>query len=74
MLGMDWRKSTWSMGNGDCLEARWRKASGSFSNSNYAEVRVLAGTVDVRDSKDPGPALSFAPAAWRAFLAGVKAA
>ncbi|MFF0723423.1 DUF397 domain-containing protein [Streptomyces sp. NPDC004134] len=29
--------------------------------------------IPVRDSKDPeGPQLSFAPAAWTAFLASVK--
>ena len=32
----------------------------------------LAGVVGVRDSKDPsGPALTFEPTAWRAFVAEV---
>jgi hypothetical protein len=51
-----WRKSSYSTANGQCLE--WRRA----------------GTgVAVRDSKDPeGPALSFTPGAWRAFIEGIK--
>jgi hypothetical protein len=33
----------------------------------------LAGIVAVRDSKNPhGPRLTFTPAQWRAFLAGVR--
>ncbi|WP_346533120.1 DUF397 domain-containing protein [Micromonospora sp. DPT] len=33
----------------------------------------LAGVVGVRDSKDPaGPALTFAPAAWRRFVETTK--
>ncbi|WP_308222434.1 DUF397 domain-containing protein [Kitasatospora sp. A2-31] len=32
------------------------------------------GVVPVRDSKDPGgPALVFSDAAWRSFVAGVRA-
>ncbi|MER7418191.1 DUF397 domain-containing protein [Micromonospora peucetia] len=52
--------------------ARWHKSSRSSTNGG-ACVEVadnLAGVVGVRDSKDPaGPALVFAPAAWRAFVA-----
>lgn len=33
----------------------------------------VAGVVGVRDSKDPtGPALTFAPVAWRAFVGLAK--
>ena len=55
----EWRKSSWSAGNGgDCVEV----------------ARNLPGVVAVRDSKDPaGPALVFAPDEWRAFTAGVTA-
>ncbi|RGD56614.1 DUF397 domain-containing protein [Kitasatospora xanthocidica] len=53
-----WRKSTYSNGDGDCLEV----ADG------------VAGVVPVRDSKDPhGPVLGFAPEAWWSFVAGVQA-
>lgn len=57
LTGARWRKSTKSGGNGgDCVEV-----AGNLP-------RVVA----VRDSKDPtGPVLTFAPAAWRAFVAQV---
>ncbi|WP_310373868.1 DUF397 domain-containing protein [Catenuloplanes atrovinosus] len=49
--------------------ARWRKSSYS---ADINCVEFLPGpnrTVMVRDSKDIGPTLRFAPAAWRAFTA-----
>ncbi|MBQ1022639.1 DUF397 domain-containing protein [Micromonospora sp. D93] len=58
LAGATWRKSTRSGGSGgDCVEV----------------ADNLPGVVGVRDSKDPsGPALTFAPATWAAFVAGVK--
>ncbi|MEV5764238.1 DUF397 domain-containing protein [Micromonospora sp. NPDC049460] len=56
----------------DLSNARWRKATRSgASGGNCVEVADnLPGVVAVRDSKDPtGPALTFAPTAWRAFVA-----
>jgi hypothetical protein len=55
----EWRKSSWSGGNGgDCVEV----------------ARNLPGAVAVRDSKDPGgPKLVFTPDEWRVFTAGVTA-
>lgn len=54
----EWRKASYSTGNGGaCVEV----------------ARNLPGTVAVRDSKDPGgPALAFAPASWQALLDGIK--
>ncbi|GAA3752184.1 hypothetical protein GCM10022225_40710 [Plantactinospora mayteni] len=57
LTGAAWRKSTRSNGaSGACVEVA----------DNLPEV------VGVRDSKDPsGPALTFAPQAWRSFVRGV---
>ncbi|MFF2081518.1 DUF397 domain-containing protein [Kitasatospora sp. NPDC058162] len=53
-----WRKSTYSNGQGDCIEI----------------ADELDNIVPVRDSKDPhGPALGFTPEAWQAFVAGIRA-
>ena len=56
--GAQWRKSTYSGGNGgNCVEV----------------ARNLPGIVAVRDSKDSsGPVLSFPPDEWAAFTAGVR--
>jgi hypothetical protein len=60
----------------DLAGARWRTSTRSGNEGNCVEVADnLAGVVAVRDSKDvEGPALTFAPAAWAAFLAHTKAA
>ena len=57
LSGAIWRKSTRSNNGGACVEVA----------SN------LPGIVAVRDSKDRGgPALTFDPAQWRAFVQGIK--
>ena len=60
LTGALWRKSSRSNGTGgDCVEVAGN----------------LPGVVAVRDSKDlAGPALTFGPAAWRAFLDTVATA
>jgi len=49
----------------------------SFSggaNESCVEVRITEVAVGVRDSKNSsGPAFSFAPAGWRAFVANLTA-
>ncbi|CCH20433.1 DUF397 domain-containing protein [Micromonospora lupini] len=60
----------------DLSNARWRKSTRSgASGGNCVEVADdLPGVVGVRDSKDPaGPALTFGPAAWRAFVTQIGA-
>ncbi|MFJ2777950.1 DUF397 domain-containing protein [Kitasatospora sp. NPDC087315] len=53
-----WRKSSHSNGQGDCIEV----ADG------------VPNTVPVRDSKDPdGPALAFSTDSWQSFVAGIRA-
>ncbi|MFD5662168.1 DUF397 domain-containing protein [Streptomyces hirsutus] len=53
-----WRKSTYSNGQGgDCLEL----------------ADDIPGAIPVRDSKNPtGPVLFVAPAAWAAFIDGIR--
>ena len=58
LTGVTWRTSSRS-NEGDCVEV----------------AGDLAGLVGVRDSKDPtGPVLTFAPSAWRSFLAAPPSA
>jgi len=59
LTGAQWRKSSYSSGNGgQCVEV----------------ARNLPGVVAVRDSKDPdGPALVFTADQWRAFISGARA-
>ncbi|MFI0462448.1 DUF397 domain-containing protein [Saccharopolyspora sp. 5N102] len=53
----------------------WFKSSRSAAASdNCVEIRLLTGSVCVRDSKAPEDGvLSFGSAAWRTFLASLKA-
>jgi hypothetical protein len=53
-----WYKSSFSTGNGQCVETAPHEEEGIY----------------VRNSRDPeGPVLHFTPQEWTAFLAGVKA-
>ncbi|WP_410814151.1 DUF397 domain-containing protein [Micromonospora sp. 067-2] len=55
----------------DLSGAAWRKSTRSSDSGNCVEVADnIVDVVAVRDSKDAeGPALTFTPAAWSAFLA-----
>ncbi len=73
-----WRKASYSGDNGGaCVEVGvWRKASNSGGNGGECVEVASTGNalIAVRDSKDPhGPELSFAPSAWRSFLARGRA-
>lgn len=59
----------------DLSRARWRISSRSGDASNTCvEVARIPAVVAVRDSTDRnGPALTFAPAEWGAFLGRLKA-
>ncbi|WP_031508482.1 DUF397 domain-containing protein [Streptomyces megasporus] len=53
LSGAEWRSSTYSGGNNECVEV----------------ADNVPGVVPVRDSKRPsGPVLGIGPEAWRAFL------
>jgi hypothetical protein len=55
------------------LTPTWRK-SARCGTAACVEVLTESTYVGLRNSTDPnGPALSFTPAEWREFIAGVKA-
>jgi hypothetical protein len=55
--GASWRKSSYSVANGDCVET----------------TRLANGHIGVRDSKNAeNLVLSFTPVEWRAFVGEVK--
>jgi Domain of unknown function (DUF397) len=57
MLSSEWYKSTFSNGQGSCVEVR--------ASADSVAVR------DTKDRG--GPSLGFTPDEWRAFIAGAKA-
>lgn len=72
----DWRKSSLSFSNGNCVEAAtFRKSSRSANNGACLEAGSCCCGVAVRDSKlgDCSPVLAFPAAAWREFTARAKA-
>lgn len=66
---INWRKSSFSGTEGNCVEVGWRNSSYSGPNGDCVEVAHAPLGVLVRDSKNTGGAmLAFAPVEWRAFL------
>ncbi|MEU6991542.1 DUF397 domain-containing protein [Streptomyces sp. NPDC046465] len=71
---MHWLKSSYSVGEGECLEVAlaWTKSSHSGSQGNEClELAATPTTIHIRDSKhapETGPALHISPATWTAFL------
>ncbi|MFG2046938.1 DUF397 domain-containing protein [Micromonospora sp. NPDC048935] len=55
LTGLEWRTSTRSSGNGNCVEV--------------ATAGGRVAVRDSKDRS--GPALAFGPTAWRAFVRGV---
>jgi hypothetical protein len=70
----DWRKSSYSGVETNCVEVGWRKSSYSGEESNCVEVGSGADLVGVRDTKDrDGGTLAFGRLAWGSFLDALKA-
>ena len=72
-----WRKSSYSGGNGGCVEVAfsdWRKSSYSDANGDCVEVASGQEMVGVRDTKQHGrgPVLEFTRTEWQAFIRAVK--
>ena len=79
-IGVQWRKSTYSSGNGgQCVEVGavpWRKSTYSGNGGmNCVETGNVPGAVLIRDTKDNGggPVLRVTPGDWRRFTARVRA-
>lgn len=64
-----WRKSSYSVNNGACVEVAWHKSSYSGGTECVETLICLdCGMVHVRDSKDrDGPVLGFTRAEWAEF-------
>jgi Domain of unknown function (DUF397) len=57
VINQNWRKSTRSIGNGQCVEV----------------ARLADGFLAIRDSMDRyGPTIRFSPGEWHTFLDGIK--
>jgi hypothetical protein len=56
MLSSEWRKSTFSNGQGSCVEVRASAAGVAVRDTKHRE----------------GPSLGFTPDEWQAFVQGVK--
>lgn len=51
----------------------WRKSTRSNSNPGACVEVARAGTMLVRDSKNPiGPRLAFSPQDWSVFVNGIR--
>jgi len=78
-VGIQWRKSSYSSGNGgQCIEVGavpWRKSSYSGNGGmDCVEAGHAGGAVLVRDTKDNGrgPVLRVTASDWQRFIATVR--
>jgi uncharacterized protein DUF397 len=73
MADQQWRKSSFSAPNQECVEVSWRKSSFSTANSECVEVAHGPEAIGVRDSKNPaGPNLTLTPTAWTTLLTNLR--
>lgn len=73
MTEIQWRKSSYSQGNGNCVQVGWTKSSFSNGSSACVEVRGDDDAIYLRESDDPDMIVTTSRAKWEAFLAGAKA-
>jgi len=74
--GPNWRKSTYSNAQGDCVEVglTWRKSTHSNGTGNCLEVATETRAVLIRDTTNRSGATLTVPAqAWRVLLTKVRA-
>lgn len=72
MLGEEFKTSTYTQLM-NCVEVAFKKSSYTVLDCVEVGGSETGGNIVVRDSKDKaGPTLTFTPAEWRAFIAGVK--
>jgi hypothetical protein len=72
---MNWRESTHSIANGQCVEVAndWRKSSRSMTNGNCVEVGHAETVIAVRDTTDrDGVTLTFFGVSWGKFVDSLK--
>lgn len=68
-----WQKSSYSAGDGNCVEVRARRADLVGNNRNSVVLADAGDGVVMRNSRHPeGPELRFTSNEMRAFLLGVK--
>jgi hypothetical protein len=75
-MASNWRKSTFSMTNGqccNCVEAGSWRVSTRCTINECVQAGQGAGRIGIRDSALPGgPVLEVSPAAWRELVSRVK--
>jgi hypothetical protein len=75
---MSWQTSSFSYGNGQCVEttsgvAQWRKSSYSVNNGQCAEIGAVESLIVARDTTNrSGEMLVFPVVAWAAFVDSLK--
>ena len=71
--GLVWRKSSFSGGDGNCVELAWIKSSFSGNDANCVELAWPGAEVVIRDSKNPAADHLTIPApAFRRLLTSVR--